>query len=189
MNTKPILIKKASENDLTEIVKLHSKLYPTDSIDNVIMSFVLIGGHTYVATQDSNIVGYVSIHTLLKSQLNDSICDFLKTISDAKLCTNVDNISNPFFVIPLAGTIPEHKKILPKLIDKAVKYCMKKDYLKTKYLIVFVKKNDIDVQNIYMSKGFLFTTFSESNMFKGPQQDDGILMYKKMNIINKILRK
>ena len=183
-------IKKASEDDLSHIVELHNKMYPGDTFTGVVLSFVLMGGNTYVATLNKKIIGYVCVHKLLKQQLNTALAKFLKTFADEKLHGghNPNDDNNPFFIIPLTGIIDEHKVLLPKLIDKAIKHCTKKDYFRAKHLVVFVRKNDIESQNIYMSKGFLFTSFVESNMFSNPK-DDGVLMHKKISIMNNILTK
>lgn len=185
-------IKKASDEDISQIVELHTKLYTQDSFSGVMLSYIFVGGNTYIAVLNNKIIGYICVHSLLKSQINELMLSFLQTLNEdtrnQQINQQINSQTNPYFIIPLIGIEPEHRNIFSKLIDRAIKHCLKNNYFTTKYVVVFVRKTDIDIQNLYMSKGFLFTSFIESNMFNYPK-DDGILMYKKINMMNRILNK
>lgn len=184
-----ISVQKATDDYLTDIVDLHQKLYPTDSFSGIVLSFILNGGNTYVATVDKKLVGYISVNTLLKSQISVELTNFLSSLHNVNINTiDSDSRNNPFLIIPLAGVLPKYKNILPSLIDKVIAHSVKKDYFKTKYLIVFVRRSDKELFKTYSSKGFIFSNFYESEMFANPN-DDGLLMYKKINIVSNMLSK
>lgn len=186
-----IKIKKATENEIAEVIDLHNILHPGESFSGALLSFVIANGKTYIATIDDKIIGYVSINNLLKGQLTNSLNKFISSIDNINFNTeSMDSEKNPFFIISLFGMIPEYNQFLSKLIEKAIGNCIKKDYFNYKYLTVFIRKNDIQTQNIYLSKGFSLTNYKELNMFNSSnEKEDGVLMFKKINFINKILTK
>ncbi len=178
-------IAKATDKDFLNIKNLHSTLYEKNSYDDFILSYGLTNGNTYVAKLNNSIIGYVSVHEVIKSQMNGSI----KKLSEMlNIDPENDNNHNPLFIISLIGIVSEHKNLFGKLINKTTKYCMKNDYFKTKYIFVFVRDDDIDIQNMFMSKGFLFSNLTEDGIFD-QYKSKAILMYKKVNIINKIFNR
>lgn len=189
--------RRANQGDLMHIIDLHNNLNLDNTFTDGTLYYVLIAGTQYVAIVENKIVGYISVNPLLVSQLCDKITNCLKNIcDDSEIIDSVDLVNSVdsansikikqeyFYIIPFMGIMSEHQSLLPELLTRAIRFCTRDIYFDTRCLTIFVRKNNIECQNICMSKGFVCSNFVEENMFNNPK-DDGILMYKKINIFNK----